>query len=238
MSRALRIEPEIDAASIVLLGHFNPSILTPAWFVHHCLLPADAEESAKLHVAHPEVTSFGAEWLELHARQDRFVAETKRSPHIRIRDLVLRVFGEHLKHTPISAFGVNRVVHYRVGGPQTRDSVCRTLAPTGVWGAWSDALGASGEQGGMTSLTMTQRNPSGRPPGGRINVTVEPSTRIGKGRDGIYVAVNDHYAIPGEDAHSSVRMVDLLSRNYEWSVKHSEGLIDQVMSLSQEGARR
>ena len=231
----MRIEPEIDGAHIVLLGSFNPAILTPAWFAHRGLLPAGVEESAKLIVAHPDATAFDAEWLELRARQDRFLAGTTRSPHIRIRDLVLRVFGEHLEHTPIKAFGINRVVHFRLSGASARDRVGRTLAPTSVWGAWSVALEPDGERGGMTSLTMTQMNPAERPRGGRIGVTVEPSSRVGNGRDGIYVAVNDHYVVPKEDAHASARMIELLDQNFDKSLKHSESLIDHVMSLGKEG---
>ena len=37
----------------------------------------------------------------------------------------------------------------------------------------------------MTSLTMTQVDPEGRLPVGRINVKVEPSNRIGQGRLGV-----------------------------------------------------
>lgn len=230
----MRIEPTIDSANIVLLGNFNPSILTPAWFVHHRLLPDGAEATAKLHVAHPEVTAFDAEWLELRAHQDRFFAATAEAPYIRIRDLVLRVFGEHLDHTPVTALGINRVVHFRVANPAARDRVGRTLAPTGVWGTWSTALEPGAEKGGMTSLTMTQVNPEGRPSGGRISVTVEPSQKVGDGRDGIYVAVNDHYVISDRNAQSSGSMIELLSRNFEKSAKHSEGLIDHVMSLATE----
>ncbi len=40
--------------------------------------------------------------------------ETLKAPYARIRDLVLRIFKEQLSHTPLSAFGINRNVHFRV----------------------------------------------------------------------------------------------------------------------------
>ncbi|MDE2752115.1 MAG: hypothetical protein OXI83_06015 [Gemmatimonadota bacterium] len=228
----MRIEPEIDGANIVLLGNFNPSILTPAWFVNCGLLPEGVETTAKLHVAHSEVTAFDAEWLELRVQQDSFLAGTTKAPHTRICDLVLELFGKHLAHTPVKALGINRTVHFRVGGMQARDRVGRTLAPTTVWGEWCAALEPGGEHGGMTSLTMTQVSVEGRAKGGRISVTVEPSRRIGDGIDGIYVAVNDHYVIVDGSAQPGEHIVNLLSDNFEKSVRHSETLIDHVMSLA------
>ena len=109
----MRITPEIDGASIAVLGNFNPVIFTPAWFALHGLLPESVATGAELTVAHEQVTEFNAEWLRLNVTIDRFLAETTQAPHIRIHDLVVRVFKEHLYHTPLTAFGLNRNVHFR-----------------------------------------------------------------------------------------------------------------------------
>ena len=61
-------------------------------------------------------------------------------------------------------------------------------------GRVGEELGLDGTHGGMASLTMSQMDPKGRPKGGRINVKVEPSARIGDGRTGVSVNVDDHYA--------------------------------------------
>lgn len=228
----MRIEPEIDGVGVVLIGDFNPAILTPAWFALNGLLPEALVENASLRVAHKEVTAFEADWLRLNVSGQSFSVETLQAPHVRIRDLVSRVFGEQLSHTPLRAFGINRQVHFRVDDLQQRDTIGRRLAPVEPWGAWSDALGLDGEHGGMTSLTMTQVDPDGRPKGGRINVTVEPSTRIGEGRSGVYVQVNDHYTVAHMKAGTASTAIHLLVENFDESLKRSEQIIDHVMSLA------
>lgn len=228
----LRIVPEISGVSVVLLGRFNPSIFTPAWFALHDILPKSVETNAELRIAHPRVTAFSADWLHLEVTTDRFQVETRQAPYIRLRDLVLRVFKEHLSHTPLDAFGINRDVHFQVSNLTARDRIGRTLAPVEPWGSWRHDLGPDGEHGGMTSLTMSQVDPEGRPKGGRINVTVEPSNRIGQGRLGVYVRVNDHYAIEDAGLGAVPHLMGMFDEKFEGSLRRSDELIDHIMSLA------
>ena len=198
----------------------------------HGLLPKAAADSADLQVAHRQMTAFSTDWLRLQVTSDRFVADTAQAPHVRVRDLVLRVFKEHLTHTPTRSMGINRTVHFRVGGLVERDRVGRALAPVEPWGRWGLELGSDGEHGGMTSLTMSQIGPEGRPRGGRINVKVEPSTGIGDGRSGIFVEVNDHYAVDGTDTGGSSQLMAFLDRDFDTSIRRSDGIIDHIMSLA------
>ena len=102
----------------------------------HELLPRAAADSAELRVAHPQLTEFPSDWLYLQVTTDRFTADTGQAPHVRVRDLVVRVFKEHLHHTPLRALGINRNVHFRVGSLAERDRIGTALAPTraGNWG--------------------------------------------------------------------------------------------------------
>lgn len=231
----MRIEPEIDGVSIVLLGNFNPAIFTPAWFVLHGLLPqavADSEELAKRAVAHPEISQFQTDWLNLQVTTDKFDVGTLLAPHIRVRDLVVRLFKEYLYHTPIKAFGINRNVHFRVRDFNARDRIGRKLAPIEPWGVWGQQLGDSGRQGGMVSLTMRQVIVEGRPAGDQINVTVEPSNRIPEGAPGVYVGINDHYTTGEADGQESGgRLMEILEQNFDSSVAYSKSIIDHTMSL-------
>ena len=228
----MRTEPEIDGVSVIFVGNFNPAIFTPAWFALHGLLPENVADSADLAVAHQQGTMFSADWLRLEVTPDQFLVETVQAPHIRVHDLVVRVFKEHLHHTPLTAFGINRNVHFQVESLAVRDQLGRTLAPVEPWGDWGRELGLDGEHGGMTSLTMSQIDPEGRPVGGRINVKVEPSIRVGKGRMGIYVAVNDHYAIDNSIPGTAGRLMDLFETNFAASLRRSEQIIDHIMSLT------
>lgn len=228
----MRIEPEISGVNVVLLGDFNPAIFTPAWFVLHGLLPEDVVETAELRIAHQQVTEFVAHWLRIQVTAERFFAETLQAPHIRLCDLVARTFKEYLHHTPIRAFGINRDVHFRVRSFAERDRIGRTLAPVEPWGAWGQRLRLDGEESGMKSLTMSRVNPDTRPTGGEINVTVEPSIRIGEGRTGVYVRVNDHYVIENTELGTAERLMELFEGNFDISLKRSHGIIDHVMSLA------
>ena len=227
----MRIVPEISGTSVVLVGSFNPSIFTPAWFELHGLLPRGTAESAALELAHPQATAFNAEWLNVNVGIERLVAETTQSPDVRVRDLMVRTFKEHLNHTPLKALGINRHVHFGVETLADRDRIGRILAPIKPWGAWGDAIGVDGKHGGLTSITMSQNDPEGRPKGGRINVKVEPSTRIGNGQTGVFVNVNDHYECDANQQDSAEAVIQLLEENFDVSVERSNGLIDQVMSL-------
>ncbi len=228
----MRIEPEISGVSVVLLGNFNPAIFTPAWFALHGLLPQSAAESAKLAVAHEQISAFSTDWLRLEVTVQRFSAQTLQAPYVRLRDLVTAVFNEHLYHTPIKSFAINRTVHFQVRSLNARDRIGRTLVPVEPWGAWRNDLGATGEQGGMTSVTMSQIDPEGRAPGGRINVKVEPSNQIGQGRLGVFVDVNDHFVIADKPPQTGKQLVGLIEGNFDKSIGRSDGIIDHIMSLA------
>ena len=229
----MRIEPEISGVGIVVLGSFNPAIFTPAWFALHDLLPASVAESAELKVAHQQVTVFDADWLRLEVTTDRFSVDTRQAPHVRARDLVARVFGEHLSHTPLKAFGINRRVHFRVQSTTERDRIGRTLAPVEPWGTCGREIELDGAHGGLKSLTMSQLCPAGRPKGGEINVTVEPSVRVGAEGSGVYVQVNDHYAIEDTGPGANERLMKLFEVSFDTSLRRSDEIIDQIMSLAE-----
>ena len=229
----MRIEPGISGVNIVFLGTFNPAIFTPAWFALHKLLSKSVAESADLQIANPWITVFTTDWLSLQVETEKFSAGTSQAPHVRVCDLVVRVFKEHLYHTPLEAFGINREIHFQVESFAERDRIGRTLAPVTPWGAWSKELGTDGKNGGMTSLTMTQINPEGRPAGGQINVKVEPSRRVGGGQNGVYVSVNDHYVIDKTGPGTVEELMRLLEENFDTSVRRSEEIVDHIMSLAE-----
>ena len=231
----MRIEPEIGGVGIVLLGAFNPMILTPAWFVLHGILPPAAAENANLESANPQGVEFSTEWLELHASPDRFQAITHHGPHIRVRDLVLRVFREHLFHTPVRVVGINRIVHFQAPSQADRDRMGRALAPLDPWREVAQDLESGAVHGGMASLTMRQYRAAGELPEGYVDITVEHSKRVGKGQTGIYVAVNDQYQTDGTSPKDHAKLFDVLEYRFEDSIRRADRIVDHIMALSEGG---
>ena len=76
-----------------------------------------------------------ADWLHLQVTTEHLSRGNLASAHVRVRDLMARVFRERLPHTPLKALGLNRHAHFRVGSPAERDRIGRTLAPVEPWGA-------------------------------------------------------------------------------------------------------
>lgn len=221
-----------DNVSVVLLGKFNPAIFTPAWFALNGLLPERVASSAEVNLIHGQVADFTAEWLQVRVRTDRFMAETHQVPHLRVAELVVGIFKDNLAHTPCSALGINREVHFYVADTKARDRMGRMLAPVEPWGDWRKDLGNDGHAGGMTSVTMTQVNIEGRRGGDQINVTVAPSMVIGESGPGVYVRVNDHFTIDQSDGQPTApRLMSLLEKNFDLSLRRSTNFINHVESL-------
>ena len=228
----MRIDPAITGASLVLLGHFNPSIFQPAWFGWQRLLPDKTVEAADLQTAQSSITAFRADWLELQVVPNRFGITTSQAPFVRLRDLGVRLFGEKLPHTPIHAMGINRQVHFDVKSLQERDRIGRLLAPVEPWGAWGRQLEPDGRHGGMTSLTMTQVNLQDRPCEGEINVTIQPSKMTGNRETGVYIEVNDHYAVKdGGNQNATSMIIRLVEEKFDASLDRAAEIIDHIMSL-------
>lgn len=104
--------PEISGSSIVLLGSFNPKIFQPEWFGRHNLLPQGEVDAAKVKIIHPEFCQFETERFEVQITHERFSAASKpNSTPLPLRDLVLGTFFI-LEHTPVTAMGLNRQMHF------------------------------------------------------------------------------------------------------------------------------
>lgn len=231
----MRIQPEHNSVSIVLVGSLNAAIFHPAWFGANNLLSKEDVDSADVELVHREIAAFKVgDWLRVRVEPNRFIAETSEPPFVRLSDLVVRTFGEALTHTPISQLGINRRVHFSVGDEDARNRIGQILAPQEAWGEWASCIAGKkdGKHGGMISLTMAQENLDDREIG-RIRAKVEPSALIKDG-SGIFVEVNDHYEISDKAAlDGAIRITGLLGKQFDISIQRSEWIIDQVMALKE-----
>jgi hypothetical protein len=228
----MRIEPEISGASIVMLGSFNPEIFQPFWFAENKVISREQAAGAQIGLIHPDISSFRLEGeFNIQVERDRFSIDRGLAPLIRIADVVCRVFGDLLPHTPIHQVGMNRLVHFNVRSEAVRDEIGRKLAPWEPWGQWGRTAftGEGKSKGGLLSLTMTQRNLSDRP-SGWFQVKVEPSNVIGGGRTGIYMELNDHYDL-ARRAEGTTEIVEIVRTRFDSSIERAESVVDQVVGL-------
>jgi hypothetical protein len=231
----MRISPELGGVSVVMLGHFNPSIFSPLWFQKLGLATENEVNKAEIAVILPEVAIFKLGTKDIHVQLGQFMAQSSEAPWINLADFVVRTFGEFLPHTPISQIGINRSVHFSVGSEDVRNRIGRMLAPTKPWGEWGEEIERSSTnlRGGVITLIMHEPWVEGEFRG-RYEARVEPSRMIG-GDLGIFVNVNRHCELvtPGTPVAAD-KIIGFLQSNFEDSIKRSEWIIDQVMSLKEE----
>ncbi len=229
------IEPEKNNVSIVFVGSLNPAIFSPAWFVANNLMSKDILDGAEVEIIHNQIAVFTvSDWLRIQVEPNRFIAATTEPPFVRLSDLVVRTFGEALIHTPISKMGINRQVHFSVGDEETRNKIGMKLAPQEAWGEWAGYIAGKKpeKRGGMVSVVMQQVDIDDRETG-YIQAKVGPSPLIKNG-SGVFVEVNDHYEISNDDSSDgAIRMTEILSKQFDNSIRHSEWIVDQIMALKE-----
>jgi hypothetical protein len=238
----MRIAPDISGASIILLGSFNPRIFNPDWLVQKGVLGREEGAATEIEVIHRDVSAFKSDWFSVNVFPDRFQIQGTVEPLVRVRDFVVKVFGQYLPETPVTKLGINRQVHFSVRDFAVRDAIGERLAPKEAWGEWGPQISGRsriGEEGypkrhgGMLSLSMVQRDVPDRD-AGHIQVKVEPSTQLACG---IFLEINDHYEAKPEATAGASAMVAVAEKSWDESIKRSEWIVDQIMKLAHEYTR-
>jgi hypothetical protein len=232
----MRLSPQVSAAAIVALGHFNPLIFAPDWLKDKEIVVGNDFGKLKILIVHPDIVSYEMPWGTFQADRNNFSITTTREPLVRAHDFFVRCF-QFLPETPISAVGINREVHFETASEAARDHVGDVLAPKDFWG---DFLQPEGQKaGGLRSLIMEQsirkEGRLARTDGrfGHVWARVEPSSRQDI-RCGIFVHINDHFDLttPPDRLSNGRAVADLVAEQFERSITNSERLIDRLMELA------
>ena len=222
-------QPEISACSIVLIGQFNPAIFHPAWLHSNSIEQINSEFTGDL-ITLRDFARFSIETRSYLVQTDRFQLATSTAPWVKILDITTKNFREHLNHTPITAFGINKEVHFRLSSWTARVRLGRTLAPVEPWGKFGQDMDVEQRNltGGLQSLTMKRKSIVH---GSRFetNVTIEPSSKISDGT-GVYMRVNAHHSIEGvSDGYGSEEAMSLLAERFEPTLEESETIFNTIM---------
>lgn len=227
----MRYEPEHSGCSIVLLGQFNPAIFQPAWLKELTIEPGASADQIDLKLIHRDLASFSIEnTRSYHVEKERFQLETASGPWVKISDICNQIFGEHLIHTPLRAFGINRSVHFRLPTSEARMALGRKLAPIDPWGDFGSSLENDDPEleGGLQSLVMRRISKLDEA-SVQTNVTIEPSGRIADGR-GVFMQINAHYSLTEEeDTQGASKVMELLVTHFEQSIDEAESIITSIM---------
>src|SRR5262249_14776135 len=149
----MRLPAQISGASIVALGHFNPLIFRPDWFMGKQIVVGSDADGTEINVIHAELTEFALPWGQFHVDRDRIMITATQEPLIRAFDFFVKTF-QFLPETPIRAIGINRDVHFDAGSSQALDRMGDTLAPKDFWGDF--VRQGDRKIGGLRTLIMEQ----------------------------------------------------------------------------------
>lgn len=201
------LTPEIEEAVAVVIGNFNPAIFHPAWLAAQGIVGREEADKAKVLLVNPALTSLVVGTIRIEVTPDRLDARTSdTSSYVVVRDFVVSVLAV-LEHTPVTAFGINRLFHFRLGSEDEWHSVGHKLAPKAPWDGLVD-------EPGMKRVTI-----KGRRPGctvSQLHVGIEPSLKC---HPGVFFDGNEHFGqVGGSTAATFVR--DGLMAHWDPSQAH------------------
>ena len=196
---------------------FNPKIFHPAWFSNHELIGEHECNETNVEVIHSDIALFSFEWMRLQVTRDRLDLSTTQEPFFEvIRDLAMGTF-QVLEHTPVTMFGINQQLHFKMENEEAWHNLGHKLAPKEDW------LKVLKNPGMQRVSIKSARSDEYK---GNIIVTVEPSSKI---KNGVYIGINDHYELDVEEGTSATpQLLNILQNNWE-SMRQSSLLIPQAI---------
>jgi hypothetical protein len=210
---------EIAASSIVMLGSFNPAIFQPEWFLRQELLPQGEADKADLQIVHPQMTSFETERFLIQVTPERFNAATKPNTiHGPLRDLVLGTFFV-LGHTPVTALGLNCILHFRMNSEKAWHRLGDRLAPKEPW---AEVL--EGHPGLISLDIQAQRQDSD---GSNVMVRVQPSVLV---KPGVYFEINSHH--PAKAGSGLKELMQVLQSDWDEVQRKGETIARHILDWS------
>jgi hypothetical protein len=211
--------PEIEGASVVMIGSFNPAIFQPRWLgAQHLIRPEEAE-NAKIEIVRPEVADFSTEWFQLQALQNRFqITSADPRQYAPLCDLAQAIFAI-LPHTPVTTLGLTRNFHFKMPSVASWHAIGNLLAPKDTWNP------IMAEPGLRSMLIQGRRKEAD---GGILLVKVEPSVRV---EHGLFVEVNEEFKAPNHESEGARWVPDRLVQHWDAILRFSEVAAEHLLGL-------
>jgi len=208
---------EVEGLTIVLVGHFNPALVHPAWLARHELIRDAEAQRAEVKLIRPELSLFDVGPFQVQAEPTRFmISVVDVGQAAALRDIVQSIFTL-LGETPITQFGLTRAMHFRMQDVEAWHRVGNVLAPKKCWeglleGAGTQSVSVRGSWAGRKSKM--------------VQVTVEPSAKV---PNGVYVAVNENFE--SETDGGAGGAVALMSNSWGEFLTRSRHVAESIVGL-------
>lgn len=225
---------EILSSSIVVVGNFNPAIVSPDWLERNHLIGVGDADTARegsqnrSMIVSNQVTSFETDWFALQVLNNRFALTSKSPLSPAFKDLAVGIF-QLVPHTPVSAVGLNFMGHFKLVGEDDYHRVGDALAPKDIWKRLY-----SNESAGLADLTIRiQRWTRGEPlkTKDEKRIAVQPSNKI---QFGVYLSYNDHHDVSTveDNLRPAERIAIVIDNQWEPSWRDAERVFDGVLSMA------
>lgn len=220
------MKPQVQSASIVMTGAFNPAVFHPSWFALNNLLSRRDADTAEVRLIVPQMAAFTAGGLQVEVRKDRFAASADEpQDQIRVRDLIQGVFGV-LAETPVTQLELDWTYTFQLESEARRRAVTERLAPTDLW---ATALGGPPS---LLGLSMRGALPSGLR--GQLEVTLEPIEPPAYG-----IKTEVHHVIHGSTQEATMTaddFVELMLEHWDGAREASRRIATEVLSRARGNA--
>lgn len=212
---------EIYTLGIVLLGDFNPVIITPYWLSSKSIIRETEADTAKVEIIHSDITRFETDWLIVEASKNRIDFTTKRESHFSaLKDLVVSVFTL-LKETPIKAIGINHLCHYSF----------RDIIEYENFGYWLSPAKELAEILNKPKLNLIQfiETTGEKKEDGRIQLAIAPSDLVLDSKSVVFNANHHFNNLKGTSAKS---ILELLNSKWDFSFKKVNELNQLIWKIA------
>ena len=210
----LKENQQIRTLAIIIIGKFNPAIIQPFWLAKKKLIKDPEAENAIVEIIHPQLTRIDIQWVAIEVSSDRFsLTSSDESMFEAVKDLAEGIFT-CLPETPITAFGINHIIHYLIPNNDLYVEFGNRLSP---FSNWNEII----ENPRMLQLQIIEQSRSDKLKGHFI-VNVQPSDKL-VGKNGIVISFNDHVKLE-EKENTNTELIE--KTNLIWNPSFNR--VDQI----------
>jgi hypothetical protein len=209
---------EIEGINVVAVGSFNPRLFHPDWFSKQGLISDDELKYSldNLDTIHKTIISYPIKESHLEVSLDRLQIGGDFRANLQIRDLLVSIFSL-LEHTPVTAIGINRGMHFRVDSDDQKYAILNNLSPKE---SYKELL----KKPVLKEIQVAGTRPDSDE--GYVLINVQPSVRI---NPGIFIEVNNHHGSSEDRKVDLQYLMEKVSRSWkdilDYAKEISEGLL-------------